>query len=333
MKKFDYDVVVGHSLICEKLRQAVRTDHVVSSYLFSGSRGIGKKTVASAFSAAMLCESPKDGAPCLSCPSCRLFAGGNHPDFIPLMQPEDKKSIGIDQIRTQVIQEAYVRPFHSGHKVFLIEGTELTVEAQNALLKILEEPPVYAVFILLTTVPDKLLKTIRSRCLHLQFLPLSSDLCTQYFSNFPCDSENRKALAASFSQGIIGKGLTMLQDDAYYQLYQETISHLSSLPHGSGALVDTQQFFAQNREHMESIIDFTLVFLRDCLRLSISQKITLICNDQKTAIQSFCAVCSPGGLVRMMEAVIAFRNKLQRNADFSVAGLELLTRMQEEIHD
>ncbi len=334
MKKFDYTAVTGHGLICDKLRQAVRTEHSVSAYLFSGSRGIGKRTVASAFSAALLCDSPKEGAPCLSCESCRLFSAGNHPDFIRLTVPEDKKSIGIDLVRNQVIQEAYVRPFHSKRKVFLIEdGEAMTTDAQNALLKVLEEPPVYAVFLLLTQAPDQLLKTVCSRCLQLSFLPLSSDLCRAYFKELSCDSENRMALAASFAQGVIGKGLMILQNDAYYQMYQETISLLSALPKRRSALVDLQQFFDRNRAEIQSIIDFLLVFLRDCLRYGISQNTKLICNDQKAAVTAFYAASSPGGLVHMMEAVIAFRTKLQRNANFSVAGLELLTKMQEEIHD
>ncbi len=333
MRKFDYDAIAGHGLICEKLRQTVRAEHAVSAYLFSGSRGIGKKTVASAFSAALLCESPVNGAPCMSCPSCRMFAGESHPDFIRVTLPEDRKSIGIDQIRSEVIQEAYVRPFHSKYKIFLIEEAEITDDAQNALLKILEEPPVYAIFILLTASPDRLLKTVRSRCLHLQFLPLPSEQCRAFFQNLNCDSESRRALAASLAQGIIGKGLSILQDDAYYKLYQDTVAHLSALSHRGSAVVNMMQFLEQNSDQLDSIIDFTLVFLRDCLRLALSQNTNLILNDQQTAIRSFCAVCSPAGLIRMTEAVITFRNKLQRNADFSIAGLELLTKMQEEIHD
>lgn len=333
MKKFDYNQVVGHSLICQKLCQAVRTDRVVSAYLFSGSRGIGKKTVASAFTGALLCQSPHEGAPCGVCSSCRLLASGNHPDFIVTRAPADKKNIGIDLIRDQVIKEAYVRPFHSGRKVFLIENSELlTPEAQNALLKILEEPPVYAVFLLLSSASDQLLPPVLSRCLKLQFLPLPNALCHSYFSALSGDAE-RKELATAFSQGIIGKGLLMLTDDAYHKLYQETIQVLSAVTEKASGLAGVQQFFQQNKERIYDIIDFMLVFLRDCMRVTLSKNPKLICADHKTTIKAYTRTYSTGALIRITEAVINFRKRLLRNANHTAAGLELLTKMQEEMYD
>ncbi len=332
MKKFDYDVIVGHSLIQKKLRQAVEADRAVSAYLFCGNAGIGKKTVARAFVAALLCQSPVQGGPCHQCVSCRLLASGNHPDYLVLTIPEDKKTIGVELVREQIIKEAYVRPFHAGRKVFVIENSEaLTVEAQNALLKILEEPPAYAVFLLLSPTPDQLLQTVLSRCLKLQFLPLNDSLCRDYFNRQEAE-ESRKELAASFSQGNIGRGLTILYDEEYYQLYQATLTQLASFPENRTALVDMQQFLVQNRERIDDVIDFMLIFLRDCTRYKLSQNPRLICADHKSAIERFTRTYSPGGLIRITDAVISFRKRLLRNASFTAAGLELLTKMQEEIH-
>ena len=333
MKRFDYALVTGHELICSGLKQAVRSGRTVSAYLFSGAEGIGKKTVSRVFSASLLCHSPKDGVPCLSCPSCRLLAADSHPDLIRLTAPVDKKSIGVETVREQIIREAYIRPFHSERKVFVIENGELmTPEAQNALLKVLEEPPSYAVFLLLATAPDQLLETVRSRCLKLQLLPLSHQACRTFFeAQAPADS--RKTLAASFSQGVLGRGIKMLTDAEYYKLYQETVSQLSAFSHGGTALSDMQQFLTANRERIQDVIDFMLVFLRDVLRTGMSQNAPLICTDQKTAIEAFSRTCRWGGPMRMMDAVIRFRERLNKNASFAVAGLELLTSIQEEIHD
>jgi len=333
LKRFDYENIVGHSLIQKKLRQAVAADRVVSAYLLCGSRGIGKKTVAEVFSAALLCQNPQDGKPCLACSSCRLLSSDNHPDLIRLQVPADKKTIGVELVREQLIKEAYIRPFHTGRKVFMIEDGELmTAEAQNALLKILEEPPAYAVFLILSTAPDQLLETVRSRCLKLQFLPLSEEACRTYFDKLPTEDKSRKELAASFSQGVIGRGLLMLENQAYYELYQKTMTQLAAFPENPSALVDFGQFLTQNKENIQDIIDFMLVFLRDCLRSKISKNTKLICSDQKATLQRFLSAYSPGGLVRVSEAVIRFRERLTKNASFTAAGLELLTKMQEEIH-
>lgn len=332
MKKFDYDVIIGHSLIQKKLRQAVEADRTVSAYLFCGNAGIGKKTMARAFAASLLCQSPIDGGPCHSCASCRLLTSGNHPDYLVVQIPEDKKTIGVEQVREQVIKEAYIRPFHAGRKVFVIENSEaLTQEAQNALLKILEEPPAYAVFLLLSPTPDQLLQTVLSRCLKLQFLPLSNSLCRDFFSRQTAE-ESRKALAASFSQGNIGRGLTILNDEEYYQLYQATLAQLAAFPENRTALVDMQQFFTQNRERIDDVIDFMLIFLRDSMRQKLSKNPGLICADHKSAVERFAHAYSPGALVRTTEAVLDFRKRISKNASFSAAGLELLTKMQEEIH-
>lgn len=333
MKKFDYEEIVGHSLIQKKLCQAVSCDRVVSAYLFCGSPGIGKKTVARAFAASLLCQAPHNGKPCHTCASCRLLASGNHPDLITLQAPTDKKSIGVEPVREQIVKEAYIRPFHAGRKVFIIESSELlTVEAQNALLKILEEPPAYAVFLLLAPSADQLLQTVLSRCLKFQFLPLSDDVCRSYFSKQEAEN-SRKELAATFSQGIIGRGLTILKDEEYYQLYQKTLAQLADFPSSSTALPRLQQFFIQNRERIDDVIDFMLNFLRDCMRQKISKNPKLICADNQATIERFANAYSPGSLVRMMEAVVNFRTRLSKNASFTVAGLELLTKMQEEIHD
>lgn len=334
LKKFDYSAVTGHEFICQKLRGAVAKGRTVSAYLFSGPKGIGKKTVTAPFAAALLCDAPENGGPCHHCPSCKLLAAGNHPDYITLHIPDDKKSIGIETVREQLIQQVYILPFTSKRKVFVIEnGDALTKEAQNALLKVLEEPPHYAVFLILTTAQNKLLETVRSRCLKLQFLPLKEEVCKAYFQTLSGYESDRRALAASFAQGVIGHGKAMLTDDAYYALYRETVAKLVALTKSRSALTDMQQFLTENKEKIEDIIDFMLVFLRDALRLSLAENTKLLCIDEQEALAAFSTRFSPDKLVRMMDACLFCRERLQQNAGFTVAGLELLTRIQEEMHD
>lgn len=334
MKRFDYKSIIGHSLICEKLRQAVKTGRSVSAYLLSGAPGIGKKTVCRAFAAALLCENPLDGAACGVCESCRLLAADAHPDYIRLQLTEDKKTIGVEQVREVLIKEASIRPFTAKRKVFVVEHAEaMTVQAQNALLKVLEEPPAYAVFILLAESKEKLLDTVLSRTLKLQLLPLSAPLCEEYFNNRGEDDSSRAMFAARFCQGILGRGEKILTDEAYYELYKNSVHELFGMLKSPATLTDAQRFLTEQKDNIFDVIDFWLLFLRDCLRYNISGEGKMICIDQKTAICSFTKAASPAALVHVMEAVIKYRERLQKNANFTAASLALLTKIQEEIHD
>ncbi len=334
LKNFDFNHIIGHEMVCDKLRHSIKSGRSVSAYLLSGVPGIGKKTIAHAFAAALLCESPADGQACGLCPSCRLFASESHPDLLTLTIPEDKKTIGIEAVREKIIKEASIRPFHSARKVFIIEdGDILTTEAQNALLKILEEPPAYAVFLILSTASGQLLETIRSRCLKLQLNPLPLKLTSDYFEALSGYSSEEKALAAAFSQGIIGKGLKILTDENYHQLYEDTLTHLAALPKSGSAFVDFEQFLTQNKEQIHEVIDFMLMFLRDAFRTGITQNADLICADRKDAVSAFSLSCQTAAITRMMEAVITFRKRLLRNAGFAIASLELFTKIQEELYD
>ena len=334
MKRFDYKTVVGHKLICDKLKKSVASGRTLGAYLLSGPEGIGKKTVALPFAASLLCQSPKDGAACLSCPSCRLLAADSHPDLIRVRVPEDKKTIGVEQVREEILQAAFVRPFSSNRKVFLIEeGEALTVEAQNALLKVIEEPPAYVCFLILTRAQNELLETVRSRCLKLQLLPLSAKDCESYFASLSEGEPERRALAAAFSQGNLGRGKKMLVEEANFALYSETVDSLCALLAERDGLVDMQQFMVSHKDRIDDIVDFMLVFFRDCLRKTIDRSSRSICQDRAGDISACCARISAGGLVRAMEAVVSFRRRLQRNASFVAASLELLTQIQEETHD
>lgn len=334
LKRFDYADVTGHDLICRKLRHAVAHNHVVNAYLLAGTAGIGKKTVARPLAASLLCEAPINGEACGTCTACKLFAAGTHPDYIVLEKPTDKKTIGVDVVREQLVKAAYVRPFSSARKVFVVENAELlTPEAQNALLKILEEPPEYAIFLLLADAQKHLLETVLSRTVKFQLLPLPASVCRSYFAALPIGTPQRRQLAAGFAQGNLGRGRQILEDDGYYELYQKTTELWGLLPQKATALTEMQQFLSANKERIYAVIDFILTFLHDALYSALGSHALLLCSDRAETVAAFCRTADAGCIVRITEAVIAYQKQLQRNANFNIAGLELLTRIQEEFHD
>ena len=166
--------IIGQEPVTGVLKNAVRTGKVPHAIIFDGERGMGKKTVAKAFSAALLCLDPgEDGEPCGKCHSCIMAESGSHPDIITVTH-EKPGSIAVDEIRQQVVNDVLIKPYYGGRKIYIIPDAHLmTQQAQNALLKTLEEPPAHAVFILATTEPHKIPATIRSRCQQFDFRRIS----------------------------------------------------------------------------------------------------------------------------------------------------------------
>ncbi len=162
--------IIGQDRIKEHLRSALSTGKVSHAYILNGEKSSGKEFIAKVFAMALQCE--KGGVePCQECRSCRQALSGNQPDIIRVIH-EKPNTISVDDIREQVNSDVGVKPYSSARKVYIInEAEKMTAQAQNALLKTLEEPPEYAVLLLLTANVDALLPTILSRCVQLNMKP------------------------------------------------------------------------------------------------------------------------------------------------------------------
>lgn len=184
-----FDGIIGNNRIKRDLQETVNNGTISHSYLFVGQDGIGKMMFAREFARLILCLSENRG--CGTCSSCIKFNSGNNPDFIEL-EP-DGNSIKILQIR-EMQENIYQKPIVSNKKVIIINDSDkMTEEAQNSLLKTLEEPPEYVVIILIASNENKLLNTIKSRCLKISFSNLSVEDISKYIEQkniFPKPSEN-----------------------------------------------------------------------------------------------------------------------------------------------
>ncbi len=219
------EALLGNEHIKQNLRASLGKGHISHFYLISGPEGSGKHTLAKLLAAAILCTGePK---PCLGCTPCRKVMEGVHPDFITVDDPE-KKTVPVDLIR-QARADMYIQPNESDHKIYLFpRAQDMGIPGQNALLKVLEEPPRYGVFVLLTTNPDALLPTVRSRCTELRMQALPEGILRQQLEKeFPEAEALSIQGAMARSGGFLGQAKAMLAEGA--QVPGETRSFVSAL--------------------------------------------------------------------------------------------------------
>ena len=224
-----FEGLLGNERLKENLRRSISRGRISHFYLISGPEGSGKHTLANLLAAAILCKG--GDKPCLSCPACRKVLGSGHPDFITIDDPE-KKVVPVELIR-QARSDIYILPNESDHKIYLFpRAHDMGIPGQNALLKVLEEPPAYGVFILLTDNPQKLLPTVRSRCTELALTALPEDIARrQLEKDFPqADSEAIRG-AISRSGGYLGQARALLEEGA--QLPPQTTAFLEAYIHRS----------------------------------------------------------------------------------------------------
>ncbi len=201
--------LLGNRQLKENLTAAIENNRLSHFYLISGPKGSGKKTLARLIAAAALCRGTEK--PCLRCPACRKVLENTHPDCITVSDPEHK-NVAVKIIRA-FREDVFVRPNEADRKVYIFPQ-EMGIEGQNALLKILEDPPGYGVFLLISENPETLLPTVRSRCVELKMLPLSqpelAGVLRREFPQVPSD-----ALHAAYlrSGGFLGQARSLLSQD------------------------------------------------------------------------------------------------------------------------
>jgi len=202
-----FDTLLGNDRLKQNLAESLAKNHISHFYLISGPRGSGKKTLAKLMAQAFLCQGrPR---PCGTCEPCRKLKNGNHPDFITVEDPEHK-NVAVKIVR-QFREDVFIRPNESDYKIYLFPQ-DLGVESQNALLKILEEPPKYGIFLLLTDNPEKILPTVRSRCTELKMQALPQTQLRAYLSaRFPDAAAEDVAAAAQRSGGFLGQALELIE--------------------------------------------------------------------------------------------------------------------------
>lgn len=323
-----FDEILGQDSIKAYMKKTLERQQVSHAYIISGEEGMGKSLLARAFAQALLCD--EGGVtPCGRCHSCIQFASGNHPDVAWVTH--EKASIGVDEIRSQLVDPMLIKPYHSRFKIYIVDEAELlTVQAQNALLKTIEEPPEYGVVMLLTTNPDSFLQTIRSRCTMLKMVPLPDEEITQYLQRQGVPADQAETCAA-FARGNLGKGIGLSKSEDFAHMRELLVGMLAKVRRME--LSEIMAFIKQLKDDgldNADTLDFCELWYRDILyRMATGQSDRLIFKSEKDVIERLARESDYRKLQQVIEAIAQAKVRLTANVNFETTMELVLLQMKE----
>lgn len=227
-----YKDIIGQQHIKEHFQSAVVNKTISHAYIINGEKSSGKAMLARTFAMSIMCEAG-GSEPCMECEACRRTANNSNPDVITLVKDPKKKSdiVGINEIRQQVIASIYDRPYNGEHKVYIIDDADkMNIQAQNAILKTLEEPPEYAVLLLLTQNVERLLPTIISRCIVLNMRPVKDSVIKQYLREKDTLLDTSIDIITAMACGNVGRAKLLYEDSSFIGFQDEIIDILIDIP-------------------------------------------------------------------------------------------------------
>ena len=327
----NFDGLYGHEAVKKRLGLAITQDKISNAYIFEGIDGVGKKLCAHIFANAMVCSS--ENPPCGVCSFCIQAKAKTLPDIITVEKDADKTQIGVDNVREQVIAEAYIRPRNARRKIFIIEqGDILSIEAQNALLKILEEPPEYVTFIICVTSKEMLLPTVLSRSQTVSFFPLSTDLVEKYIKENENTEKDTKTIA-KLSRGSIGTAKALIADDAKSARIEKSLRCFLNLSKGALSVREMTEFLSEEKENITEVIDYFLAFLRDCVLLKTGVLKSIIFSDYISDMRVFTQNLSKKELISAFDKLTELHISLSQNLNFNATVSDAVVSIWEELHD
>ena len=315
-----FNNIIGHEEIIGHLKNAIESH----SYIFTGEPGSGKKLLAGTFAATLQCEAGGT-EPCQKCDSCKKAMGKNHPDII-MVSHEKPGTITIDEIRDQVINDIDIRPYYSPYKIYIIADADLmTPQAQNALLKTIEEPPEYAVILLLTNNIGGLLPTIQSRCVRLDLKVVDDGLVKKYLMEHLQVPDYQARASAAFAQGNLGKAMRYAKSEDFIERKDHIISLLRHVEQMDlSEMLAVIKDLGTRKDEVRDYIDLMVLWYRDVLLFKATKDINqLLFQDEASYISREASHRSYEKIEEILQAFEKAKVRLRANVNFDIT-MELM---------
>ena len=296
-----FEKIRGQRFAKKYLSNSIKSNMISHAYMFEGPSGVGKNTMARELAATLLEME-------------NLF---NSPDYIEITP--DGNSIKIAQIR-KLQSDILVKPYKS-YKIYVIdEAQKMTVEAQNALLKTLEEPPKYAIIILITNNKESLLDTIKSRCEIIKFTPIPLVEVADYLTQTGVD-KNRASLLANFSRGSMQKAIELSESEDFHIMRDEVQKYVETFLTGSMLdIIDIQSSIEKYKDNITNVLDLLVNYFRDIMMVKENVDSSMIINlDRLVFIKNMSTKITYSQLSKIIDIIEETKNKLRSNCNFNIS--------------
>lgn len=329
-----FQEIIGQEKIVEHFRNAIKMNKISHAYILNGEQGMGKKMVAGAFAMTVQCEK-KGEEPCMECHSCKQFLSGNNPD-IRWVSHEKPNTISVEDIRMQLNNDIVIRPYEYAHKVYIIDEAEkMTPASQNALLKTIEEPPAYAIILLLTANKEMLLETILSRCVVMDMQPVKDEQIVQYLKVNEKIVDYRAREAVAFAGGNIGKAKEMCASDDFFAFKEDVLRLAKNID---------KMLVADMNEHVKLIakeykekigiyLNLLEFWYRDVLIYKVSANPSeLMYQKEERTIKEQAQKIGYSGIDRIFQKIQEVRVQLKSNVNFEMVLEMLFVTIRDEFN-
>lgn len=322
--------VVGHKDIIQYMKSAIDQKKLSHAYIVNGQRGSGKKLLSRLFAMTLQCESGQN-EPCGTCRSCVQTKNGNQPDIITISH-EKPNSISVDEIRQQINGDILIKPYSSPYKIYIIPEADLmTVQAQNALLKTLEEPPEYAIIFLLTENADTFLATIRSRCVMLKLRNIKDKLVKKYLMEELQVPDYQAELCAAFAQGNIGRATMLAKSEHFNEIKEDAIQLMKYIDQMElQEIVSAIKQINKYKLEVTDYLDILTIWYRDVLLYKATKDVAgLVFSDQLKFIKEKASKSSYEGIEKILSSIETAKQRIKANVNFDLLMELLLLTIKE----
>lgn len=322
--------IIGQEQIKAHLQRALESKKVSHAYIINGEKSSGKEFIARIFAMALQCE--QEGTdPCNECRSCKQALSGNQPDIL-YVSHEKPNTISVDDIRVQVNNNVAVKPYSSRYKVYIInEAEKMTPQAQNALLKTLEEPPEYVVILLLVSNVNTLLPTVLSRCVLLNMKPVRDSLMKKYLMEELRVPDYKADVCVAFARGNVGKAKALASSEEFENVKNEALGLLKYVQDMEiPEIVMAIKRIGEYRLEVNDYLDILAIWYRDVLLFKATADVNhLVFREEIQTIRKVAGRSSYEGIENVIRALDKAKRRLDANVNFDLAMELLFLEMKE----